>query len=453
MYARISLDRREGEGVARQLDLCRTLADERGWEVVAEFVDNSVSAYQDRVRPQWVKLLRDLQAGVYEAVVAYHPDRLYRRLPDLEGLIDVIEQHGVKVATVRAGDLDLSTAAGRMNARILGAVARGESERTAERVRDAKARNARAGRPSNGGGRAFGFEDDRRTHRPDEAELIRGIAERLVAGSAFTAEVRALNDAGIRTPAGNLWRHASLRRVLTSERVAGLRAYRGELVAVGDWEPIVDRETWDLLRALMASRKRGRPRSGVWLLSGILACAECGGPMYAMPDARGHRYRCHPDTVSKTRHGCGKVTIRCDLADEYVEQVVGKWVGTPEGVEATGAAMTEPSDDRAERDDLERRMTRLSLRWADGKLGDEEYEQAHDVLVARRREVEARMAGALVQSGPVDRAVLARAWARGDVPSKREVIEGLAVTPLPVRRGVVDGRRLSAEERITVEPA
>src|SRR5687767_2145132 len=120
VYARISLDRREGEGVARQLEQCRDLVESRGWEVTAEYVDNSVSAYQDRVRPQWVRLVKDLGAGGFDALVAVHPDRLYRRLPDLEGLIDTIEGQGVKVATVRAGDIDLSTASGRMTARILG---------------------------------------------------------------------------------------------------------------------------------------------------------------------------------------------------------------------------------------------------------------------------------------------------------------------------------------------
>jgi DNA invertase Pin-like site-specific DNA recombinase len=39
IYARISLDRRDGEGVARQLADCHELAAKRGWDV-AEYVDN-----------------------------------------------------------------------------------------------------------------------------------------------------------------------------------------------------------------------------------------------------------------------------------------------------------------------------------------------------------------------------------------------------------------------------
>lgn len=74
IYARISLDRHDGEGVERQLADARALVADRGWSAV-EYVDNDISAYRKRERPAWLELVRDLNAGKVDAVVAYHPDR------------------------------------------------------------------------------------------------------------------------------------------------------------------------------------------------------------------------------------------------------------------------------------------------------------------------------------------------------------------------------------------
>ncbi|MCY7290261.1 MAG: recombinase family protein, partial [Cryobacterium sp.] len=46
-----------GLGVERQREDCLQLARERGWEVVAEFADNDISAYSGRSRPGYRALL------------------------------------------------------------------------------------------------------------------------------------------------------------------------------------------------------------------------------------------------------------------------------------------------------------------------------------------------------------------------------------------------------------
>src|SRR5262245_194922 len=114
LYARISKDRNgEQAGVTRQLDDCRALAERRGWTVVAEHVDNDISAYSGKRRPGYLALLDDLRHGDADAIVCWHPDRLTRNPRELEDLLDVIESRSLAVATVQAGDVDLSTSSGR----------------------------------------------------------------------------------------------------------------------------------------------------------------------------------------------------------------------------------------------------------------------------------------------------------------------------------------------------
>ncbi len=80
IYARISQDRAgEGLGVQRQLADCRAEAARRGWPVVAGFVDDDVSAYSRKARPEYRRMLDAIRAGEVDAVVVYHLDRLHRR--------------------------------------------------------------------------------------------------------------------------------------------------------------------------------------------------------------------------------------------------------------------------------------------------------------------------------------------------------------------------------------
>src|SRR5690606_20510827 len=149
---------------------------------------------------------------------------------------------------------------GRMVARILGAVSRQESERIGERVSRAKRERAAQGRPAGGGMRPFGLTATRDALVESEAAELRQSAAAILTGASWVSEVDRLNAGGVRSTQGRYWTTGSLRRVLTSPHIAGLRSYRGEIVGPASWPAIVDRGTWELLRAEVASRRRtGRP--------------------------------------------------------------------------------------------------------------------------------------------------------------------------------------------------
>src|SRR4051794_397552 len=114
IYCRISDDKAgDALGVGRQRQDCEALVRERGWEVSAVYTDNSVSAYSGRARPEYDRMMADVAAGRYDVIVAWHNDRLHRRPVELETFIEVVERAKAGVATVRGGDVDLSTPTGR----------------------------------------------------------------------------------------------------------------------------------------------------------------------------------------------------------------------------------------------------------------------------------------------------------------------------------------------------
>ena len=93
---------------------------------------------------------------------------------DLERLIEVADAAGVAIRSVNGGDLDLSNSSGRMLARILGSVARQESEHKGERQRRANIQRAEAGSWWSSQ-RCFGYTQDAEPLEP-EASMIRQAA-------------------------------------------------------------------------------------------------------------------------------------------------------------------------------------------------------------------------------------------------------------------------------------
>ena len=237
IYVRISQDR-EGErwGVQAQEEDCRKLAERLGWQVIGVYEDNDVSAFNRRKpRKEWLRLQDDIASGRIDAIIAAHTDRLYRQVRELEDLIDFVNHHRVAIKTVMAGDLDLTTSAGRQVARHLGVAAQGESERQAERIRRQKQQAAEQGR-RHGGSRAFGWDlikdatgkvvDE--VVNEDEAKIIREAADRLLLGASLRAVCRDLNERGVQTVSGKPWTSTTLKRMVLSPRVIGYRVYHGE---------------------------------------------------------------------------------------------------------------------------------------------------------------------------------------------------------------------------------
>ncbi|MFH1329789.1 MAG: recombinase family protein, partial [Actinomycetota bacterium] len=199
IYCRISADKRgEGLGVARQEDLCRRLAAGKGWPVAEVYVDNDVSAFTRRPRPAFDRMIADLESGRRDAVICVDQDRLTRRPVELEGFIELAERLGVALANV-SGEIDLSTSDGRLRARLLGIVARQESEKKSERVAREAEQAARRGVPR-GSNRPFGWQADKTTLNQEEAGLVREAVGRVLAGETVPAVAADWNRRGIPTP-------------------------------------------------------------------------------------------------------------------------------------------------------------------------------------------------------------------------------------------------------------
>ena len=317
IYIRLSQDATgQRAGVTRQLKDCRALVDRLGWDVIEPpFDDNDQSAYNG-TRPGFERLLTAVKRGQVDAIICWHPDRLYRRMADLQRLVEITDR--VEIRTVNGGDLDLSNATRKMLARIVGSVSEMESEHKAERQRRANVQRAEAGSWWSSQ-RCFGYTPKGKINRR-EATLIRRAAAQVLDGKSLRAIARDWNAAGISSTRGAEWNTSRLKRLLLNPRYAGLRTYHGNITGPGAWKAILDADTHAGLTSVLRDSSRGGAVSyeRKYIGSHRYVCGVCGAVMHRTCST-------HADGRTFSRYAC---TAKAHLSrsqpelDAYVEAVV-----------------------------------------------------------------------------------------------------------------------------------
>lgn len=433
IYTRISRDD-SGEGVAneRQEEACRQLAAARGWDVVAVEQDISVSAWKQKDRPGWTRVVQMMKDGECDVVLAWKLDRVTRRVRDLVDLVEVANATGVMFATTD-GMLDLSTPTGRAVATILGAVAQMEVELKGERQIAKNKQRAAKGLPWHSGFRAFGYALDG-TVIEREATLIREAAENVLDETPLRAIVRRWNDLNVPTPRSRKnmsgWTHNSVRSILLNPRNAGIATYKGEVIGKGQWEPIISEETHVLLVATLTDPTRARgdkalgnkPRN---LLSGIARCGECGHPVEAGSNGGRKVYKC------SNPEGDHITTLRTE-ADELVQSSIALAFGmTTPGTLTKPRDKAVPTDLWTQRERINERLKKLTVSWTEGRVNDDMFEAGSESLQEQLAAIEARIEDAAQEPEDTNlRWEEARNFLSLDLWGQRRVLESLTAIKL-----------------------
>ena len=147
LYARVSTH--NGQDVGLQLDELRQIADQKGWSVVGEFVDEGISGGQ-QTRPALDEMLAVVRSGQVDVVAVWRFDRFARSTQHLLSALEEFRSLGVDFISLREA-VQTSGSMGKMVFTFIAAVAEFERDLIQERVRAgvarAKAQGKHCGRP------------------------------------------------------------------------------------------------------------------------------------------------------------------------------------------------------------------------------------------------------------------------------------------------------------------
>lgn len=474
LYARISQDDDgTGDGVTRQLEDARALAQARGWHVVAEHVDNDISATAGRHRPAYQDVMASARAGHIDRIVVWQTSRLWRSRRERAAGIEHLRDARVSVTSVRGPDLDLATAAGRGLAGLLGELDTWESEVKGERVERAAKQRAQRGQANGvtpyGWTRIVDIDDrGRRTGTrdvidPGPAEVVREVTARLLRAESLAGITRDLNDRGIPAPGARLtfaaktrakgnpdgarWSPTSVRKLALRPANAGLRVHHAgrddETVYAAAWPALVARHDWERLVALLtrpgrpATRPGGRQHLLTW---GVAECGVCGDHLRAATK-RPTRSRAPLHLLVCQGRGCvGRSEAAVD--DIVAATVIARlrrpdalgWLRTHDDSAALAA--------RDEAAELRGRIRQAADAFAAGRVGIEALTRVEEQCRPALEAAERRLASAsrVAPVGVLEDLAgesAERAWAAADVSTRRAVLEvlGLRVRVLRTRPG------------------
>jgi DNA invertase Pin-like site-specific DNA recombinase len=448
IYVRISKVKGETLGTERQVPPCREFCEQHGWRVHDVYVDNGVSAYRAKHRKNFERLLADVRNGTINAMVSWQPDRLLRTVPDASAIIDMAKSYGAVVANV-GGTIDLATAAGRKKFYNLANHAEYESALRSERLKLKHDELGQAGRWG-GGNRPFGYDLEdylvgREVHcrlvvnRGEAGEIESAVEGIIELGGTISGVAAGWNRRGVTRAGGGKWGSRDVRRLLTNPRIAGFRAWHGELVDA-EWEPIIDLDTFNHLQIALAARplspRRGRgPLPRAYLLSGGLGV--CGNPGCGKP-LRPHRtsranggvrcYRC-----DSRAGGCGRLGRYADPVENAVRDAVLTAFDSPElGPLLRAQLQAQTRGDghvRAllnERETLRAKLSRLEEDYFDDLLDRDQFARGQARVKERLAEVEAGLVAATPVRLPVKvsegKEALWAAWEEWSIEERRAVV-------------------------------
>lgn len=428
IYGRQSRTRDGSESLEAQVDTGLETAERHGCHVVATLVEPpSTSAYKDRGRnrPRWAELLTMVRRGEAEVVIIYKSDRASRGGgPGWAPLLEAAEEAGL--------DLDrfILTPSGYLSEFELGIRAtmdREESRKTSDRLRDVAARTAQQGKPNGGGRRPFGYTaGDFAEIVPEEAELIREAAGRVLAGESLRAIAADWNTRGVATSSGGRWQSSTLGTILRGPHLAGLRRHRGKVLP-GSWPAIL---TVDQHEQLVAARGRKHemkvPRR---LLTGLAHCGECGARLRAKTTKRyGLQYCCH---------ACERIHIMGARLEELVEAAVLHRLDSP----AARSALANQEDSAAAR--------RIAAKLEEDRAALEQLSRDHYVDRVVSRDVFLAAAGQLEEAIADGEGKLSRRWATAAIDGDTNTIrQRWAEGDLTFRRAVL----ALLIDRVTIRP-
>lgn len=247
------------------------------WVLVDIYADEGITGTSTKKRGRFKQMIKDCEAGKIDYIVTKSISRFARNVLDcltyVRKLKSLPQRVGVYFEKERMDTLDDKS---EFTLSVLSSMAQEESRSISTNISWAFKRRFQRGIPLCPTGSLLGYDTDENGKMfivRREAEIIRLIYDRYVAGMSFKDIAELMNHMGHKTIRGNPWSQDSIRKILTNEKYCGdvvnqktftedylsHRAVRNtgqrDKYYIRDHhDPIISRETFEKVQELIARR-------------------------------------------------------------------------------------------------------------------------------------------------------------------------------------------------------
>lgn len=329
LYARKSTSDEHGEqfrSLDDQVKLCQEMAERLGLtvaKVIKEDKSAKVSQYSGGQRHKFYQMIEDIEAGKYDGILSYHPDRLSRNTFDSGKLVDMLDTG--KIIDLKFPTTEFrNNASGKLMLNIMFAMAKEYSEKLSENVKRGMHGNFQEGKAN--GSHKWGYDIDEATgqYKPNEFfSIIQRGFMMLAEGTTNQAEVTDmwLREGVSRKTKGDPRKGKRSRTIEITKQTASklfsdtfyygvLRSKRNGTqtdlrdACNGRFEPMINEDTYNAIQAIGITRarstKKTKPSAPFSPFRQFIICSICNNSVnYMVVGASG-------------RVNQKKLYIRCD---------------------------------------------------------------------------------------------------------------------------------------------
>ena len=286
-YARVSSEEQAEDkcSIETQQEGIERHCQRQGDTIVKHYVDIQSGRDTKKDREQFEQMLKDARLGLFDKIVAWRPDRLFRGLAPAAKLAKTLDETGIGIEGVILP----------IDRNLIGLWAWvAEQEIEAIKVRTQGGREGNIKRGNHHIRPPFGWDYDPDTKRwienDFEAKWVRQIFDWYIAGVSGYEIARRLNKAGVPTKKRSRlgWTFQKVSQRVALECYTGVAYYNKRQGSTGkrkgrsEWvsmsvPAIISQQTWQAAQAKRQSNKPFSPRNTktVYLTQHILLCEEC----------------------------------------------------------------------------------------------------------------------------------------------------------------------------------
>lgn len=281
------------------------------WSLAGIYADEGISGTQAAKRPDFMKMIRQCRKGNIDLIITKSVSRFARNTVDCLNYVRELKALGVAVIFEKEG-LNTMNTTSEIYISMHGIFAQSESESLSGNVRMGKAISAKKGNVAFSYKNFLGYrrgDDNKPEIDPEQAEIVRFIFDRYLAGDSLKMLKEALEIKKIPSPTGKeTWSTTTIHSILTNEKYKGdallQKTYvvdcithkskrnddRPQYYVENNHPPIVSREIFDKVQEEMARRASKRKvkevgtktelgkYSSKYALIDLLICGHCGTP-------------------------------------------------------------------------------------------------------------------------------------------------------------------------------
>lgn len=334
LYLRVSTDQqaKEGDSLEEQESELKKFCEFRGFRIHQVLVERGKSGGNTN-RPEYQKLVTDIETGKINAVVVKKLDRLSRSLLDFEQLMIKLQTNNVEFISLRE-NFDTTTAMGKAMLRVALVFAQLEREQTSERIQDVMEYRASKGL-YNGGQVPFGYSvlDKELIPYKKEVDVLVFIFDKFLELKSTAAVAQVLNEAKIATRKQKPWIDSQLQAILQNTVYIGQVRWNHQEFE-GIHKPLITLQKFEKVQEVFKQGRYQKRTSTTALLKKLLICGHCQTPMttsfaYNRTKTKYHYYKC-----TSLNHGH---TSRCPIRqvsmprlDEKVIEILTQLSELPE---------------------------------------------------------------------------------------------------------------------------